>query len=52
VKFTPPEIKPDQEVPDDDPPPPQEEMKDKEVPSNYARKSAGRFGEDDSDVPF
>jgi protein TonB len=30
VKFTPPEIKPDQEVPDDDPPPPQEEMKDKD----------------------
>jgi len=30
----------------------EEEMKDKEVPSNYARKPAGRFGEDDSDVPF
>lgn len=31
VKFTPPEIKPDEEVPDDEPPPIQEEMKDKEA---------------------
>ncbi|GAB1447085.1 energy transducer TonB [Bacteroidota bacterium] len=31
VKFTPPEIKPDQEVPDDEPPPAQEEMKDKDA---------------------
>jgi len=30
----------------------EEEMKDKEIPSNYARKPASRFGEDDSDVPF
>lgn len=31
VKFTPPEIKPDQEVPDEEPPPIQEEMKDKDA---------------------
>jgi hypothetical protein len=30
----------------------EEEMRDKEVPSNYARKSAGRFSEDDSEIPF
>lgn len=31
VKFTPPEIKPDKQVPDDEPPPIQEEMKDKDA---------------------
>lgn len=31
VKFTPPEIKPDEEVPKDEPPPIQEEMKDKDA---------------------
>lgn len=31
VKFTPPEIKPDEKVPDDEPPPIQEEMKDKDA---------------------
>ncbi len=31
VKFTPPEIKPDDEVPPDEPPPIQEELKDKEA---------------------
>jgi protein TonB len=31
VKFTPPEIKPDQEVPDEEPPPIQEEMKEKDA---------------------
>ncbi len=31
VKFTPPEIKPDEQVPDDEPPPIQEEMKDKDA---------------------
>lgn len=31
VKFTPPEIKPDQEVPDDEPPPAQDDMKDKDA---------------------
>ena len=31
VKFVPPEIKPDKEVPDDEPPPVQEDLKDKEV---------------------
>lgn len=31
VKFTPPEIKPDEDVPDDEPPPIQEEMKDKDA---------------------
>ncbi|MFN4083615.1 MAG: energy transducer TonB [Bacteroidia bacterium] len=31
VKFTPPEIKPDQEVPKDEPPPLQEDMKDKDA---------------------
>jgi hypothetical protein len=30
----------------------EEEMKDKEIPSNYARKPASRFGEDDSEIPF
>jgi protein TonB len=31
VKFTPPEIKPDEEVPQDEPPPAQEDMKDKDA---------------------
>ena len=30
----------------------EEEMKDKEIPSNYARKPASRFSEDDSEIPF
>jgi hypothetical protein len=30
----------------------EEERADKEVTPSYARKSAGRFGEDDSEIPF
>ena len=30
----------------------EEERQDKEIAPSYARKSAGRFGEDDSEIPF
>lgn len=58
VKFTPPEIKPDEEVPDDEPPPIQEEMKDKDAgvttvegDPNGVDASLTEGGEGDGDAP-
>jgi periplasmic protein TonB len=58
VKFTPPEIKPDEEVPDDEPPPIQEEMKDKDAgvatvegDANGVDASLTEGGEGDGDAP-
>lgn len=58
VKFTPPEIKPDEEVPDDEPPPIQEEMKDKDAGAatvdgdpNGVDASLTEGGEGDGEAP-
>lgn len=58
VKFTPPEIKPDEEVPEDEPPPIQEEMKDKDAgvatvegDPNGVDASLTEGGEGDGDAP-
>ncbi|OYU95240.1 MAG: energy transducer TonB [Bacteroidetes bacterium B1(2017)] len=58
VKFTPPEIKPDEEVPDDEPPPIQEEMKDKDAgvttvegDPNGVDASLTEGGEGDGEAP-
>jgi protein TonB len=58
VKFTPPEIKPDEEVPDDEPPPIQEEMKDKDAgvttvegDPNGVDASLTEGGDGDGDAP-
>ncbi len=58
VKFTPPEIKPDEEVPDEEPPPIQEEMKDKDAgvatvegDANGVDASLTEGGEGDGDAP-